>query len=329
MSKVVRIHSLGDPEVLRVDNIDVAEPSHGEVRIAVEAIGLNRVETMFRSGGFGQPELPSKIGYEAAGIIESVGNGVTEFRAGDRVATLPGLSMEQYGTYGELILYPADMLARIPDTQSMLDAAASWMQYLTAYGLISHGHIAQGDKVLITAASSSVGLAAIQICNAMGAIPIALTRGQAKVDRLKELGAAHVIVSEEEDVVQSILNITEGAGIRVLFDAVAGQALSELLNVLAPQGIAILYGTLAGAEVSLLLHSVMLNGLTIRGFAANELLADPATREAVIEFVNKGIANGSLHPIIDRVFPLDDIVAAHHYLEGNTQIGKILVDLKS
>lgn len=329
MSKIVRIHRLGGPEVLQVDDIEVADPGDGEVRIAVAAIGLNRVETMFRSGGFGQPQLPSKIGYEAAGVIEAVGSGVTDFCVGDRIATLPGLSMEQYGTYGELILYPADMLVRIPDTQSMTDAAASWMQYLTAYGLISHGQIGRGDHVVITAASSSVGLAAIQICNAVGAIPIAVTRGQAKVAGLQKHGAAHVIVSEEQDVAQSIMSLTEGHGARVVFDAVAGQPLGELLNALAPQGIAILYGTLAGAEVSLLLHSVMLNGLTIRGFAANELLADPAQRSAVIEFVNRGIADGSLCPVIDRVFSLDAIVEAHHYLEGNTQLGKIVVSVKS
>lgn len=329
MSKVVRIHGLGEPEVMQLDDIDVANPGPTEVRIAVSAIGLNRVETMYRSGGFGEPKLPAKIGYEAAGVIESLGKEVKEFSLGDRVATLPGLSMEDYGTYGELILYPADWLVRIPDEQSMTNAAASWMQYLTAYGLISHGDISAGDTVLITAASSSVGLAAIQICNALGAVPIAITRGRAKVDRLLQQGAAHVITSEEDDVPQKIMSITDGRGASILFDAVAGQALAQLLNCLAPQGIAILYGTLAGAEVHLALHSIMLNGLSIRGFAANELLENPQMRAAAIAFINHGIQNKTLQPVIDREFQLSEIVAAHHYLEGNTQLGKIVVGVTS
>lgn len=325
MAKIVRLHAIGGPEVLHVDDVEVPAPNAHEVRIAVEAIGLNRVESMFRSGGFGAPSLPSKIGYEAAGIIDAVGNAVSDFAIGDRVAVLPGLSMEQYGTYGELILYPADMLVPVPATQSMPAAAATWMQYLTAYALIAAGNIKRGDAVVITAASSSVGLAAIQIANAAGAIPIAVTRGPGKTEGLRMHGAAHVIVSDKHDVPQTILDITNGNGAAIVFDAVGGPPLASLLRAMARKGIAILYGALAGADVTLSLHSVMLNSLSIRGFATNELLADPALRKTAIDFIYKGLASGRLAPCIDRTFPLSDIVDAHRYLESNAQLGKIVV----
>lgn len=329
MTTVVRMHGFGGPEVLQYDDVAVPSPAPHEVCIDVGGIGLNRVETMYRSGYFGEPQLPAKIGYEAAGTLNAVGSEVVGFAVGDRVAVLPGLSMEEYGTYGREILYPADMLVRIPDNQTLVEAAATWMQYLTAYGLVAPGGIQRGDYVVITAASSSVGLAAIQIANAVGAIPIAVTRGPAKVEGLHRHGAAHVVASERQDVVAAITDITDGAGATLLFDAVAGPLLGQLLNVMAPRGRVVLYGALAGAEVPLPLHSVMLNGLMIRGFAANELLADPTLREAAIGFIDQGLADGSLQPVIDRVFPFEAIVDAHRYLESNQQLGKIVVAIES
>jgi len=325
MVKIVRFNEMGGPQVLVLDEVDVPAPGPGEVRIAVEAIGLNRVEAMFRSGGFIQPALPARLGYEAAGRIDAVGSAVTHYAVGDRVAVLPGLSMEQYGTYGELILYPADMLVDIPDTQDFIDAAATWMQYLTAYGLIACGRIQPGDHVVITAASSSVGLAAIQVALGAGAIPIAVTRGRSKVEGLRRHGAAHVIVSDEQDVAQAIMACTSGHGAAVAFDAVGGQPLANLLSAMAPKGLVILYGSLAGISVNLPLHAIMLNALSLRGFAANELLADHELRRNAIQYIYDGLASGKLRPVIDRTFRLEDIVDAHRYLESNAQLGKIVV----
>lgn len=324
MANVIRFHEFGGPDVLCIEQMAAPKPGRGEVRIAVEAIGLNRVEALFRSGAFGAPALPSKIGYEAAGTVDAVGD-VTDFAIGDRVATLPGLSMEQYGTYGDSILYPADMLVKIPESQSMLEAAATWMQYLTAYALIAVGNITAGDAVVITAASSSVGLAAIQITNAAGAVPIAVTRGRSKVDDLVEHGAAHVVVSKEQDVAQTVLEITGGRGANVAFDAVGGQPLANLVNAMAAKGIVILYGLLAGAEATLPLYKVMGNNLSVHGFAANELLTETTQREAAINYIYDGLDNGTLRPIIDQTFPLREVVDAHRYLESNQQVGKIVL----
>jgi NADPH:quinone reductase-like Zn-dependent oxidoreductase len=325
MARIVRMHAVGAAEVLRLDEVDVDPPGAGEVLIRVAAIGLNRVESLFRSGGFGAPALPSKIGYEAAGVIETTGEGVSEFHAGDRVATLPGLSMEAYGVYGELALYPADMLVRLPDGQPMTEAAATWMQYLTAYGLIAIAKIKPGDAVIITAASSSVGLAAIQIVNAEGGLPIAVTRGRGKAQALLAHGAAHVVVSDEQDLAQSVLEITGGQGAAIAFDAVGGAAFASLPLAMAHGGMIMLYGSLGGDVTSFPASLTMLRGVTIRGFAMNDMLADPVHRRNAIAYINAGLASGKLRPVIDRTFDLAEIVEAHRHLESNVQFGKIVV----
>ncbi len=325
MAKTVRFHSFGGPEVLLLEDLDIAEPAAGEVRLAVKAIGLNRVEAMFRSGHFISPAFPSRIGYEAAGVIEAVGPGVSSFTPGDRAAVLFGLSMERYGTYGEQILYPADHLVRIPDTLSFVDAAASWMQYGTAFALVEVANIRAGDFVAVTAASSSVGLAAIQMANAERAIPIAVTRSRSKAPALRSSGAAHVICSDEENVPDVVRAITGGRGTKVVFDAVAGPGLPGLVAATAPGGLIIVYGMLAGTTAEVLLPKLMQNNLTLRGFAANILVEQADSRARMVEYIYRKLSSGALRPIVDRTFDLSRIAEAHRYLESNAQVGKIVV----
>ena len=325
MSKVVRFHAIGGPEVLRLDEVQVGDPGAGEVRIAVGAIGLNRVEAMFLRGEMGVPKLPSRIGYEAAGVIEAMGRDVRGWRVGDRVAVFSGLSMEDYGVCADTVLYPADMLIKQPDNRALEAAAAAWMQYLTAYAIIGVSDLQPGEPVLITAASSSVGLAAIQIANLIGATPIAVTRGRAKAQALLEHGAAQVIVSEEEGIVEGVRRTTGGRGARVIFDAVAGDTLAALVEAASPHGWIIVYGMLAGAMAQIPLHVAMPKGLNIRGYAMNDFMADPVQRRRALDFIYHGLGSGRLQPVIDRVFPLEQVAEAYRHLEGNAQIGKILV----
>jgi NADPH:quinone reductase-like Zn-dependent oxidoreductase len=325
MAKIVRMHEFGGPEVLALDDLEVDEPGPGEVRIDVEAIGLNRVEVMFRAGQFIPTTFPSRLGYEAAGVVEAVGPGTARFAPGDRVAVLFGASMERYGTYAEKILYPADRLVRIPDNLTFSEAAASWMQYGTAFALIAVADIQAGDFVVITAASSSVGLAAIQIAKTEGAIPVAVTRSRAKSDALRAAGASHVIVSDEQDVAAAILGITGGRGARVVFDAVAGPGLAKILAGVVPGGIVIVYGMLAGVSAQIELPTLMQNNLTLRGFAANILVEQPESRARMVDYITWKLASGALRPIIDRTFSLAHIAEAHRHLESNTQVGKIIV----
>ena len=237
MPKIVRFHETGGPEVLRIEDLPLAEPSTGEVRLRVEAIGLNRAEVMFRKGQYLEtPQFPSRIGYEASGIIDAIGPDVTDFHIGDRISTIPSFSIGQYGVYGESAIVPAYAAAKYPDSLSPVEGAAIWMQYMTAFGaLIEYGKLTQGNTVLITAASSSVGLAAIQIVKAAGGIAITTTRGTDKKAFLLEAGANHVIVTDEEDLVERTMALTAGKGAQIVFDPVAGPFLEQLATATSPR----------------------------------------------------------------------------------------------
>lgn len=327
MSRAVRFNEVGPPDVLRVVDVDVPRPGKGQVRIRVKAIGLNRAESMFRSGQYlEQPKFPAGLGYEAAGEIDEVGEGVEGFSVGDAVSVVPAFSMNEYGLYGELVLAPAYAVVKHPANLSFIEAAASWMMYLTAYGaLIDIAKLSAGDAVLIPAASSSVGIAAIQIAKMVGATPIALTRRSAKRAQLLQLGAVHVIATEEQDLVAEALRITGGHGARVVFDPVGGPTLAKLAAATARLGIIFQYGALSPEPTPLPLFELLAKLLTIRGYVLFEVTGDPARLNAGKRFVVDGLAEGALKPIVAKTFPLDDIVAAHRYLESNEQVGKIVV----
>jgi NADPH:quinone reductase-like Zn-dependent oxidoreductase len=242
MSLKVQFHKIGGPEVLQIEDVTVPAPKAGEVRIQVKALGLNRAESMYRSGAYlFDPVFPAQLGYEAAGIIESVGPGVTDLAPGDAVSVIPAFSLLNYGLYGELVLAPARAVVKNPPELSWNEAAAVWMAYVTTWGaLIDLAHLGQGDVVLLPAASSSVGLAAIQIALSVGAVPVALTRTSAKAGELLKAGAAHVIATEEQDLVAEVQRLTQGKGARVVFDPVAGPTFQKLVQATAPGGILIL-----------------------------------------------------------------------------------------
>lgn len=327
-ARIVRFHAFGGPEVLSLDEVEVGEPGPGEVRLRVGAFGLNRVEAMFRAGHYVPTTFPSRLGYEAAGTIEALGEGVTGWKVGDRVATLFGLPMMDWGTHGEALVYPASLLVPVPDGQSLTEAAASWMQYATAWALVECGHVKPGDVVAINAASSSVGLAAIQIALAHQAVPVAITRGRDKAPALEAAGAAHVIVSDEEDMTERLMAITGGAGADIVFDAVAGAPLAALLAATRPRGVVIVYGLLAGPTVELSLLPLIGSNLTLRGWSADDLIRQPEPCRRMVEWVGTRLADRRLVPIIDRTFPLEHVADAHRWLEANRQIGKIVVETR-
>jgi NADPH:quinone reductase-like Zn-dependent oxidoreductase len=202
------------------------------------------------------------------------------------------------------------------------------MQYLTAYGaLIDIAQLGRGDAVVITAASSSVGLAAIQIANSVGAVPIAVTRTAAKEAALRRAGATHVIVTEQQDLVSEVMRITQQAGARMAFDPIAGPIVSTLAAALRPQGILVLYGNLSGKAQETLIPfgPTVGKGLSLRGYLMFELVQNPQRFAKAKHWIEQRLAAGTLKPVIAKTFPLDDIVAAHRYLEANEQIGKIVV----
>jgi NADPH:quinone reductase-like Zn-dependent oxidoreductase len=299
------------------------------VVLKVEAIGLNRAEAAFRAGQYlEQPEFPARLGYEASGIVTAVGAEVTGFAVGDPVSVLPGFPMSRHGVYGDWALVPAGALIQRPSDMSAIEGASVWMAYLTAYGaIVDRAHIAAGDPVVITAASSSVGIAAIQICKALGAVPIALTRSADKAEALREQGADHVVVGSAETAVDAVMQATGGRGARMVFDPVAGPGVHALAEMLAPGGLIVLYGNLSGraAETPFPFFAAVGKGLGVHGYLVFELIHKADRCNRAVSFISQGLAEGWLKPVIAKAFRLDEIVEAHRYLESNQQIGKIVV----
>jgi NADPH:quinone reductase-like Zn-dependent oxidoreductase len=331
MIRGVRIHEFGGPEVLRIEEVEVEEPGEGEVRVRIRAIGINRTEITLRSGRSpAKPPLPTKIGWEAAGEIEAIGAEVKGFEIGDRVALVPAYAASRYGLYGESSLAPARSLIKIPDTVGFEQAAATWTAYGTAWaGLIALGRLAAGQTVLVPAASSGVGLAALQIANRLGARPIALTRTSVKVDELRARGAAAVVSAQEEndeqDLVGEIKRLTGGKGADLVFDPVGGPAFAKLVEATAPGGLLILYGALSRDPTVAPPFPIFARNLTIRGLAVTAYTTDDTQLAALKRFVTEGLADGSLSPVIARTFPFDEIIVAHRFMEAGSQIGKIVV----
>ena len=325
MVRGVRFHTFGGPEVLQIENVIVPEPGPDEVRLRIKAIGLNRGEILMRSGRAAtRANLPAQLGVEAAGIIEIVGSHVKNFAVGDRVAVVPGDLGRGY--YGEVALAPARTLVKVSPTQSWQDAAATWMAFGTAWtGLVDIARLSRGQTVLITAASSSAGLAAIQTARKVGASPVALTRTRLKAPALLEAGATHVIATEEQDVVAEVARLTGGKGAEVVFDAVGGPAFERLAEASATGGLLLTYGRFSPEVTPLPLAQVLWKDLTIRGFVLPNAVVHDEKLADLKQFVGEGLASGTLRPIIARTFPFDEIVAAHRYLESGSQFGKVVV----
>jgi NADPH:quinone reductase-like Zn-dependent oxidoreductase len=326
MSKVVRFYEHGGPEKLRIEDLDVGDPGTGEVRLRVEAIGLNRAEAMFRAGSYIQvTKFPSLIGYEGVGIVEALGAQVQGFSIGERVCVMPSFRLGEYGLCGEQAIVPARSLIAPPPGLTVLEAASIWMQYFTALAIYEVAHAGVGDAVLIRAASSSVGLAAIQLANWAGAIPIAATRSSAKTAALKDQGAKHVIATDESDLVAEVQRITGGKGARIVFDPVGGPDVDALAQAAAEEGIIIIYGGLSGRPTPYPHWPAALKGLSLRGWVASSIWNKPERFARNRNLILYGLAEGHLKPVIAKTFPLGEIVEAHRYLESNQQLGKIVV----
>ncbi len=328
MPKIVRFHQLGGPENLVLEDLPAREPGEGEVRLRVAATGLNRAEALyFRGQYFEQPTLPSRIGYEASGTVDAVGPGVDPGWVGKTVATIPGFSMNLNGVLGEEAIVPANVLGEYPARLSPVEGAAVWMQYLTAYGaLIAIGHIGARDFVVIPAASSSVGLAAIQIVKAEGATAIAATRTSGKREELLALGADHAIVTDEEDLAQRVNQITGGKGARIIFDPVGGPFVAELAAAAAPGGIVFEYGWLSQQPTPFPLAALG-KGLTMRGYSLQEIRRDPQLLQTAKQYVYDRLQDGRFEPKIAKTFPLERASEAYRYLESNAQVGKVAITI--
>ncbi|BDH47645.1 NADPH:quinone reductase [Salmonella enterica subsp. enterica serovar Choleraesuis] len=329
MSKVITFSRVGGPEVLEITNVEVPAPAAGEVQITVKALGINRAEIMYRTGQYViEPQFPARLGYEAAGVVEAVGPGVSEFAPGDKVSVIPSFMFTEYGMYGERVNAPVHAVVKHPENLSFAEAAASWMMFVTAYGaLVEYGNLQAGQYALLGAASSSVGMAAIQIANMLGAYPIALSRTRKKADILLNAGAAAVIATTEQDLAAEVNSLTDGKGVDLVFDPVGGPDAAKIASVMAMGGSFFQYGALDSRNLSIPVMDILGKHLTFRGYELFEITTNPVKLAHARDFVYQGLESGQLKPIIDKVFAFNDIADAHRYMEANGQVGKIVVTL--
>ena len=338
MPRIVRFARHGSPEVLEVRDEPLEEPGEGEVRLKIEAIGLNRAEIMLRNGAYvSHPSFPSRIGIEASGVIDAVGPGVSGFSIGERAGAVPFNSWDQwgnwtsdsvnkYGLYGESAVVPAFCVARNPDGISAVEAGAIWCQYGTAWGgLVDHACVSSDDIVLVTAASSSAALAGLQIAKNAGAMVIAATRKSDKADFLYGAGADHVVATEEEDLETRVKEITGGQGFTIAYDPVGGAFIGDLVAAAQPYGLIVNYGNLRTEAIDIPVLPMLAKRLFFKFHSLYDTMRLPEKRAACFAFVHDEVASGALKPIIDRTFPLEHIVDAHRYMETNAQRGKIVV----
>ena len=328
MPRIVQLYRTGGPEELRLEEAPPAAPGSGEVRLTVQAIGLNNSEAQLRRGDYpmGTAHFPTRIGRECSGVVVAIGAGVVGVEVGDEVSTIPAFHVQRNGVYGEWAIVPVESLAKVPSCLNRLEAAAVWQPYLTAYGpFVEHARLQRGDTVLITAAASSVGRAAMQVAGLFGCRIVATTRSAEKRKTL-EADADRVVVSGE-DLIEAVMTVSEGRGASLVFDPIAGPGLGLLAEAAKPGGLIVEYGQLASEPTPFPLLPCLRKGLVIRGYTLWEITRDPVRRERAKQWIHDRLAAGDLRPTIDRIFPFDKIVEAHRYLESGKQTGKIVIDV--
>ncbi|MGR8949522.1 MAG: zinc-dependent alcohol dehydrogenase family protein [Gammaproteobacteria bacterium] len=330
MARIARFFEVGGPENIQIVDEEPPAPGSGEVVVNVKAAGLNRAEFLYLHGQYlVAPKLPSRIGVEGAGIIEAIGPDVDQWKVGDEVSITPNMSPAEYGVIGEFATVPVVALAPKSPDQSFEEAAAVWMAYPTAYGgLVVVGGLEQGadQTVVISAASSSVGLPAIQIAKAHGATVIATSRDNSKKDAIMAAGADHLIATSGEDFAARVMEITNGKGFNIAFDPVGGPFLSTLADGAAIEATIVEYGALSMSDTLFPLFPAIGKGLRVCGFhLVYNLFDHPERTQIALQHLNQKFADGTYKPVIDKVFPLQEVTQAYEHMAANKQIGKIIV----
>lgn len=325
MSKVIVFDQLGAPEVLHPVDEEPLAPSEGEVRVRIEAFAVNPLDTMLRTGALPVPvRLPhARTGVEATGVVDAVGPGVRAFSVGDPVVVTAVPDSDVRGTAAEYTTLPSSTLIRRPARLSVVEAAAVWVGFSTAYGaLVTVAGLRAGDSVLVTGASGSVGRAAVQIAARLGARAIAITRDPAKTDALLALGAAEVVVSGRDDVPAAVRSLTEGRGADVVLDLVRGPGQRALLEAARTGGMLVEAGFLDPRPTP----PPDDDRVRVLGYRGFDHLTDPDVVTQMGAFLEAGLADGELHPSIEHVFDLDHVADAYRRLEsGRHGGGKIVV----
>jgi NADPH2:quinone reductase len=321
-AKAIRFTRTGGPEVLDYVDVEVGDPGPGEARVRNHAIGVNFIDIYFRSGLY-PLDLPNGLGQEAAGVVEAVGEGVTHVRPGDRVA----YAARPNGAYSQLRVMPADVLVRLPDDISFEAGAALMLQGLTVQYLLKQTYAVQpGETILFHAAAGGVGLIACQWARALGVNLIGTVGSNEKAALARQHGAAHVINYNDEDVVQRVLEITNGEKVPVVYDSVGKDTFTRSLDCLRPRGLMVSFGNASGPVPPVSLNELSARGsLYITRPTLQSYAATRAQREAMAADLFQMVAGGQIGVDIHQRFPLADAAQAHIALEGRRTTGKTIL----
>lgn len=323
MSHVIRVHEHGGPEVMRWESDDPDHPGPGQALVRHTAVGVNFIDVYFRTGLYAPPQLPFTPGNEGAGVVEAVGDGVTEVAVGDRVAYVAGL-----GAYAERRLVPADRLLTLPEGISDEQAAGMMLKGMTAQYLLRRTYrVRSGDTVLIHAAAGGVGLIASQWANALGATVIGTVGNEQKAELAKAHGCHHPILYHQEDVVARVRELTGGEGVTVVYDSVGRDTFAKSLDCLRPLGMMVSFGQSSGA-----IEPVNLGILAQKGslfVTRPTLFTYVAKRDDLVATATDlfdMVADGKVRIEINQRYPLAEAAEAHRALEARQTTGSTILE---
>ena len=324
MAKVIRMHQIGGPEVLQLEQMEVGKPGPGQVRLRHGAVGLNYADTYFRNGTYPIP-LPNGMGVEGAGTVLEVGEGVDNVKVGDRV-TYTGF-INTLGAYSDERLVPADSLIKLPDAISFETAAAMTMRGLTSAYLMRRIHDWKGgDTVLLHAAAGGVGLIVAQWAKLLGITVIGTVSTEAKAELARAHGVTHTINYSHENVAQRVKELTGGRGVDVVFDSVGRDTFMTSLDSLRPRGLMVCLGTASGTIEGFNPNLLAMKGsLYMTRPALANYIADPAEKAELAGEIFGHVAAGRIHIEIGQRYALEDAVQAHRDLESRKTMGSSIL----
>jgi len=317
MAQAIRLHETGGPEVLKLETVEVGEPGPGQARVRHALVAVNFIDVYFRTGRYPMP-LPNGLGSDAVGVVEAVGEGVTDIRVGQRVGYLLG----PQGAYSDVRLMPADVLIPLPDGVSDRTAATLMMKGMTAQYLFRQVFPLQGgETILYHAAAGGVGLVACQWAKALGVTMIGTVSTDEKAEVARAHGCTHVIVTSREDIAQRVREITEGRGVAVAYDSVGKDTLMASLDSLAPRGTLVSNGTSSGPVV------IDTTLLAVKGsiWLTRPAMVHYATPRphmlAMAEELFGHVLAGRIRGEPNQVYPLAEAAEAHRALESRRTVG--------
>jgi NADPH2:quinone reductase len=318
MPKAIRIHNTGGPEVLVYEDVAVGEPGPGQARVRHTAIGLNFIDTYHRSGLYPVDKLPAVLGMEGAGVVEAVGSGVREVKAGDRVA----YAAPPPGAYCEVRLMPADRLVRLPAGIDDRTAAAMMLKGMTAQYLLRRTHhVKEGEFILVHAAAGGMGLLLCQWGKHLRARVIGTVSSEEKAKLARAHGCEHPIVSTRRDFAAAVREITEGKGVGVVYDGIGRDTFDKSLDSLAPMGHLVLYGQASGPVPPFDLARLSAKSASVTRPVLFHYVADRGDLERTAAELFEVVESGAVRVEVNQTYALKDAAQAHRDLEGRKTTG--------